>query len=89
MLLMLVRFNVQIFVKCCRLEQCLKEITDYVDELSSDTLQCSADAAGALKQISDCRLMEKHTCCNVSMDSVQQILREMVSTSSVVLLFWP
>jgi len=72
--------NAAIFVKCFRLEQCLKEVVDYVHDLSSGMLQCSADAVDALKQISDCRLIEKHSCCDVSMDGVQQMLKQMVST---------
>ena len=72
--------------KCCRLEQCLKEMNDYAHELSSGELQCSEDAMDALKQISDSRLIDKHTCCDVNMECVQQMLKQMVSTSLVMMM---
>lgn len=65
--------------KYCRLEQCLKEIAEYADELSSGTLHQSVNAVDALKQITDSRLIDKHTCHDVSMDAVQQMLKQMVS----------
>jgi len=86
LLLALILFNARLSVKCCRLEQCLKEVVDYVYELSPGTLQHSADAADALRQVSDCRLIEKHTCCDVSMDTVHQVLKQMVCTLSIIIL---
>jgi len=66
------------------LEQCLKEVIDYTNEMGSGTLQCSADAVDALKQISDFSLLEKHTCYDVTMECIQQMLKQMVSTSLIM-----
>jgi len=84
LLIILVVFSACVIVKCCRLEQCLKEVVDYVDELSPGTVQHSVDAADALRQLSECRLVDKHTCSDVSMDSIHQMLKQMVSTLSIV-----
>ena len=62
-----------------QLEQCLKEITDYEHELCHGTSQqCAVNAVDALKKISDFHLIEKHSCYDVSMECVQQMLKQLL-----------
>jgi len=64
----------------CRLEQCLKEVVDYEQQLSGGAYPCCENAADALRRIFDSQLMHTETCSDVNMDCLQHMLKQMVST---------
>ena len=67
-----------------QVEQCLAEITDYEHELCGGTSRQCSNAVDALKQIFVCQLIEQHSCCDVNMDSVEQMLRQLLNTLETV-----